>query len=337
LALIEKTKSQGQTRSLHLFEKAGCVLRKEERMIIDFECDSPTEEVKKETIALLKSGGGFVHRGYFTQFGHAWAERLNMTMEELEETVRAKGYIEVAVMVAENYLGKTMTHQAFIRMLDDAGVTKAVIGTTGMWASVEDTAAIAGEYPDRLIPFFRSSPHEGMANVKRFEQAVKEKGFKGLPSNHKKYYPFYAKCVELDVPARITTSLHLYTDRPMDLCRPSNLDEIACDFPELTIVAGLGGWPWIAELVAVARRHRNICIDLSCQRPRTVRRPGSGYEELIESGNRGLQDQIIFASGWGTQGVSLKTIIEETKDLTRNETIYRKWMYDNAARVLKLT
>jgi len=314
-------------------------------MIIDFECDSPTEEVKKETIALLKSGGGFVHRGYFSQFGHRWAEMLKMTMEELDEAIRVKGTIEVAVMVAEKYLETTMTHQEFIKMLDDAEVTHACIGTTGMWASVEDTAAIAREYPGRLIPFFRSSPHDGMANVKRFEQTVKELGFKGLvvsafrenlPSNHKKYYPFYAKCVELEVPARITTSLHLYTDRPLDLCRPAYLDEIACDFPELIIVAGLGGWPWIAELVAVARRHRNICIDLSCQRPRNVKSQGSGYDELIESGNRGLQDQIIFASGWGTQGLPLKTIIEETKDLTKNETIYCKWMYDNAARVLKL-
>ena len=48
-------------------------------MIIDFECDSPTEEVKKETIALLKSGGGFVHRGYFAQFGRHWAEMLDLT------------------------------------------------------------------------------------------------------------------------------------------------------------------------------------------------------------------------------------------------------------------
>jgi len=52
--------------------------------------------------------------------------------------------------------------------------------------------------------------------------------------------------------------------------------------------------------------------------------------------NRSLQDQIIFASGWGTQGLPLKQIVEETKDLTNSETIYRKWMYENAARVLKL-
>jgi hypothetical protein len=313
--------------------------------IIDFECDSPTEEVKKATLDLLRSGGGFVHRGYFAQFGHQWAAMLGMTPQEFKDAQKSLGYIELALRVAEKYLAKTMTHAEFIRMLDEAAVTYAVIGTTGMWASVEDTAAIAAEYPNRLIPFFRSSPHEGMTNVRDFERAVKDMGFRGLvvsgfrenlPSNHKRYYPFYAKCVELDVPARITTALHLYTDRPLDLCRPSHLDEIACDFPELTIVAGLGGWPWIAELVAVARRHRNVCIDLSCQRPRNVKRPGSGYEELIEAGNRSLQDQIIFASGWGTQGLPLKQIIEETKDLTVGENIYRKWMYENSARVLKL-
>jgi hypothetical protein len=163
-------------------------------MIIDFECDSPTEEVKRETIALLKSGGGFVHRGYFAQFGHRWAEMLNLTFEELEEIVRKKGTIEAAVMVAEKYLEKTMTHQEFIKMLDEAGVTQACIGTTGMWASVEDTAAMAREFPGRLLPFFRSSPHEGMPNVQRFEQTVKEKWFQGsekiFPQIIKNIIPF---------------------------------------------------------------------------------------------------------------------------------------------------
>ncbi|MBU4318748.1 MAG: amidohydrolase family protein [Proteobacteria bacterium] len=312
-------------------------------MIIDFECDSPTLEVKKATIELLKSGGGFVHRGYFSQFGHQWAAMLGMTKEAFDEAQKTMGLIELALLVAEKYLGKTMTGEEFIAMLDDAGISKACIGTTGMWASLEDRAAFAAKYKDRLIPFFRSSPHEGMADVRKFEQAVRDMDFKGLvvsgfrenlPSNHKKYYPFYAKCVELGVPARITTSLHLYTDRPMDLCRPACIDEIACDFPELDIVAGLGGWPWIPELIAVARRHKNVCIDLSCVRPKNLLSPASGYAELIEHFNRGLQDQMIFASGWGTQGLPVKQIIGETEQLARSETIRRKWMYENAARIL---
>jgi hypothetical protein len=314
-------------------------------MIIDFECDSPTKEVKKATLELLKSGGGFVHRGYFSQFGNQWAAMLGMTKEEFDSLGKTSGLIELALLVAEKYLEKIMTHEEFIAMLDDAGISKACIGTTGMWASTEDTAAFAAEYKDRLVPFYRSNPHEGMADLRKFEQTIREMGFKGLvvsgfrenlPPNHKKYYPFYAKCVELGVPARITTSLHLYTDRPMDLCRPATIDEIACDFPELNIVAGLGGWPWIPELIATARRHKNIFIDLSCVRPRHLGSPSSGYAELIEHLNRGLQDQMIFASGWGTQGLPVSQIIAETEALARTESIRHKWMYGNAARVLKL-
>jgi predicted TIM-barrel fold metal-dependent hydrolase len=314
-------------------------------MIIDFECDSPTEAVKKETLKLLESGGGFVHRGYFNFFGDKFAAVLGMSQEEFEVAQKEVGLQELAIRVCKSYLAVTMTHEQFIQLMDDAGVTHACIGTTGMWASVEDTRALADKYKGRLSPFFRSSPHRGMDSVREFEQAVREWGFKGLvvsgfrenlPTNHKKYYPFYAKCVELDVPARITTVLHLYTDRPMDLCRPSHLDEIACDFPELTIVAGLGGWPWVPELTAVASRHKNVYIDLSCQRPLDIQRKGSGFEMLLAHGNHRLQDQMIFASGWGTQGLPLKQIIEETEALTKNETVKRKWMYENAARVLKL-
>jgi len=312
-------------------------------MVIDFECDSPTAEVKKETIALLRSGGGFVHRGYFSAFGQAWARMLGMTFQEFEEETKKIGYIEMAVRVAEKNFETLMTNAEFIEMMDDAGVTHACIGTTGQWSSLKDRAALANEYKGRLSAFYRSDPHLGMDDVREFERTVKEMDFKGLvvsgfranlPSNHKKYYPFYGKCVELGVPARITTALHLYTDRPMDLCRPNQLDEIACDFPDLIIVAGLGGWPWVQELVAVARRHRNVFIDTSCQRPKHMATQGSGFDPLIAYGNRGLQDQIIFASGWGTQGLPLKQIISETEDLCRNDTIRRKWMYENAARVL---
>ena len=314
-------------------------------MIIDFECDSPTAAVRDETEKLLRSGSGFTHRGYFKLFGKLWARQLDMSDEEFETTVREQGRIEVALMVLAKMTEEPMTDEQFIAMMDDAGVEIGCIGTTGMWSSVDDRAAIAAKYPGRLMPFYRTSPHEGMDDVREFERRVRDFGFKGLvvsgfrdnlPSNHKKYYPFYAKCVELDVPVRITTSLHLYTDRPIDLSRPAYLDEIACDFPELTIVAGLGGWPWVDELVAVARRHPSLFIDISCVRPSNMPRPGSGYEALLADGNRGLQDQVIFASGWTTQGKPLQQLITEAEALPASDTIRRKWMYENALRALGL-
>ena len=111
-------------------------------MVIDFECDSPTAEVKKETIALLRSGGGFVHRGYFSAFGQAWARMLGMTFQEFKEETKKIGYIEMAVRVAEKNFETLMTNAEFIEMMDDAGVTHACIGTTGQWSSVKDLSLI---------------------------------------------------------------------------------------------------------------------------------------------------------------------------------------------------
>ena len=74
-----------------------------------------------------------------------------------------------------------------------------------------------------------------------------------------------------------------------------------------------------------------MIIDFECDSPTAE---GSGFEPLIAYGNRSLQDQMIFASGWGTQGLSLKQIVREAEDLCRNDTIRKKWMYENAARVL---
>ena len=48
---------------------------------------------------------------------------------------------------------------------------------------------------------------------------------------------------ELDIPVRIYTNMNYATDRPYDLGHPHHLDQIAMDFPELRIVAGLSGWP----------------------------------------------------------------------------------------------
>ena len=130
-------------------------------MIIDFECDMPTAAVKKETEALLKSGGGFVHRGYFKLFGKAWAAMMGMGLEEFNELVQQKGYIEAALMILEKTIEKPLTDEEYIQMMDDAGVTVGCIGTNGMWSSVEDRAAIAQKYPDRLMPFIEVAPTKG--------------------------------------------------------------------------------------------------------------------------------------------------------------------------------
>jgi len=313
-------------------------------MIIDIECDIPTREVYEADIRSYDDMEDHGLGNYINIFGPKWASDVGMSPDEFEEAKQKLGPAKLRKMIEESAMKDALTEEEFIQMLDDADVTHACIGT-GRSASMEHTARLAEKYKHKLIPWCRIDPRQGMDGVKELEYGVKELGIKGLEvstfrdilyANDKQYYPLYAKCVELNIPARIYTTMNYASDRAMDLGRPIFLDEVARNFPELTIIAGLGGWPWVPELVGLARRHPNVYIDFAAHRPKYLAKPGSGFEMLLQFGNTLLQDKILFASSWMTLGLPLKQIIEEVLALPLKEEVKKKWMYENAARILKI-
>ena len=83
------------------------------------------------------------------------------------------------------------------------------------------------------------------------------------PPTDRRYYPLYAACVDLGIPF-CTQVGHTGPLMPSETGRPiPYIDQIAIDFPELTIVCGHIGYPWTAEMVAVADKHPNVFIDTS--------------------------------------------------------------------------
>jgi hypothetical protein len=314
--------------------------------VIDLECDIPTREVYEEELRSFENEekGAQGLANYIHIFGPKWAAEAGMTPEEFEEAKATLTPLEVRKTIIRKNIEKAMTEEAFIKMLDEAGVAYACIGT-GRHASIEHTAALAARHQPRLIPWARISPRTGVSGVRELERVVKEWGIRGLEvstfreqlyPNDKKYYPLYTKCVELGIPARIYCTMNYASDRAMDFGRPIFLDEVARDFPELTIIAALGGWPWVPELVGLARRHSNLYIDLAAHRPKNIAKPGSGFEMLLQFGNNLLQDRILFASSWITLGMSMNQIIRETLELPLKDSVKPKWMYENAARILNL-
>ncbi len=78
--------------------------------------------------------------------------------------------------------------------------------------SAEDVAGIVRQAPDRLFGYYGINPYKRMKGVRELETAVREMGFRGahllvygfnMDINHRDLYPYYAKCVELDVPVVI--------------------------------------------------------------------------------------------------------------------------------------
>jgi predicted TIM-barrel fold metal-dependent hydrolase len=226
----------------------------------------------------------------------------------------------------------------FVEQLDKAGIARAVpFGTSN-----DEVAALRREYPERFIGLARISAFTGMAGVRELERRVREQGFKalgvsalvdGIPASDRRFYPLYTKAAELGIPVRIYSSMNYANDRPYDLGHPRHLDQIAIDFPELTLIGGLGGWPWVNEMVALVRRHPRLHMDTSAHRAKYLGQKGSGWEMLMQFGNTLIQDKVLVGLSAGLVGQPHETLIQEYLELPLKDTVKEKWLYTNAARV----
>jgi predicted TIM-barrel fold metal-dependent hydrolase len=202
-------------------------------------------------------------------------------------------------------------HEEMLRRMDEAGIEKSFliapkIGREGLPAAYHVPYQIVVDavekYPDRFYGLAGIDPFEGMSGVRALEQAINEFGFIGahvyphwfeLAPDHAKYYPFYAKCVELDVPIQMQVgqSLIYSPTRPMrSVGQPITIDTVACDFPELKIIGIHIGIPWHEEMIAMAWKHPNVYIGCDAHAPK------HWPESFIKYINSYGQDKVIFGT-----------------------------------------
>lgn len=207
------------------------------------------------------------------------------TPEGVKQTFEdAKEVADVVQWWGLKFTGKPTPE--FVQDMDDANVDVVLVPSAKMasydtgqliWdVSEEQVMQLAQEAPGRVQGLFGIDPGEGMAGVRRLEEAVKDGPFVGahlhpygfgIPVNHRRLYPFYAKCVELDIPVVMQVG-HSAERMPSAMGRPILVDDIALDFPDLRIVGAHTGWPWVEELVALAWKHRNVYIGTSAHHPK---------------------------------------------------------------------
>jgi predicted TIM-barrel fold metal-dependent hydrolase len=109
---------------------------------------------------------------------------------------------------------------------------------------------------------------------------------------------------------------------------PLALDELAANFPKLTIIAAHPGWPWIDEMTAVALHKGNVYWELSGWAPRY-------FPESLKKDIRGrLRDKVMFGSDYPS--ISYERIFREWEELGYTEEVSEGLFYKNAERVLGL-
>ncbi|MFX0021764.1 MAG: amidohydrolase family protein [Candidatus Hermodarchaeota archaeon] len=316
--------------------------------IIDSLCYVPTEEV---FVDLLVSLPPQMARYLKDIFGPRVAPLLGITPEELYEMKSTLSTSELRKAI-EPFLPRirklTMPVEKFVEQLDKMGVEKVVIFNldeetpSGIAGLPNDYYAnIVKQFPEKFIGFAGIDPLKKKKALKEIKRSY-DLGLRGIavrpfmfqiPPSHKKMYPIYSACVDLNIPIWFHISIN-YSTNTMEVERPIYLDIVAQDFPDLKIIAGHGGWPWVNEMVAVAWRNPNVFIDIASYLPKYIGMKGTGWESLIHYGNSILQDRVLFGSTWLFMGMSIKQLADEVMKLPLKEEVKEKWVYRNAARLL---
>ena len=255
----------------------------------------------------------------------------------------------VCKMNAENDLMAGLSLEEIIEKMEEAGIDKAFriaaragrVGLPGCYHMPYSVVADAcAKYPERFYGLAGIDPFEGMDGVRAFEDAIKNMGFVGahlyphwyeLAPDHAKYYPFYAKCCELNVPIQMQVGQSMvYSQeyRTKSVGQPIALDAVACDFPELKLIGIHVGIPWHDEMISMAWKHENIFIGCDAHRPKYW--PKSFIHYLNSYG----QDKIIFGTDFPV--LEFKKTIDDIDALGLKSEVRKKLLRDNVIRVYGL-
>ncbi|MBE1493400.1 putative TIM-barrel fold metal-dependent hydrolase [Amycolatopsis lexingtonensis] len=200
--------------------------------------------------------------------------------------------------IAEHYRARNMAAVVF--------TVEAPSATGHPALSSEEIADAAAEHADVLIPFGSVDPHAGKAAVTRVRRLAGEhgvRGFKFHPSlqafepNDVRFYPLYEAIQELGVPALVHTGqTGIGAGLPgghgikLRYSNPMLLDDVAADFPGLTIILAHPSVPWQDEAISVATHKANVYIDLSGWSPKYF------PPQLVRAANSLLKRKVLFGS-----------------------------------------
>ena len=114
----------------------------------------------------------------------------------------------------------------------------------------------------------------------------------------------------------------------MDYADPRHVDQVARDFPELTLIMSHGGYPFVNEAVYACMRNANVYMDFS----EYERSPMA--DVFVQGMRTCIQDKVVFASAHPF--IELKDALVTYEEFDLPEAVRRKVMYENARRILGL-
>lgn len=196
----------------------------------------------------------------------------------------------------------------------------------------------AAAEPARLIPFGSVNPRFSK-DVGDYVQRLIDAGIRALKV-HPPHQLFranayldslpslaqlYERAQAAKIPVTIHTGTSVFPGARSRLGDPMDADDVAVDFPKLTILLAHGGRPlWMDAAFFLVRRHPNVYLELS----------GIPPSKLLEYFPRlnEIAGKTVWGTDWPSPGVmSMRRNVDEFAALPLDDASKRRILYDTAA------
>jgi hypothetical protein len=228
-----------------------------------------------------------------------WARQMYEDMAP-DVTARLKQFDDPAVLRRE--LAGQGVHEAVV-LAEAAPLTSGLVYNETICAYAAAGNALAadeGTTGPWLHPFLSFNPYTDVDMVGQLDELMSRwrvAGIKLTPPYQHYYpadacmYPLYGRCQELGLPILFHTGLSTFRGTRLKYADPLLLDDVAVDFPRLTIVlAHSGRGVWYEQAALLARLHEHVYLELAGLPPKNL---PAYFPDLPR-----LAGKMVFGSDW---------------------------------------
>jgi len=237
--------------------------------------------------------------------------------------------------------------KAFLALLDEAGVERACLinyvapEVMGYTDRVNDyVVEYAKADRERLLPFGSVHPRFTPDPERAIRRLIREDRVAGIKIHppHQLFEPnayvdgsmpalriLYEEAADARIPVMVHTGTSVFPGARSKFGNPLAVDDVAVDFPDLTIILAHGGRPfWCEEAFFVIRRHRNVYFDVASIPPKRLLHYFPRLEEIA--------DKTLFGSDWPGPGVpGIAANLKAIRSLRISAAAKRRILVENAA------
>lgn len=165
-------------------------------------------------------------------------------------------------------------HSSVPQIMEQYGIDMSVLLPVGSEA-LGRIPQMVKESPEKYIPFFWIDVGDIERSIEALQAAVQDWGCKGVKfqvllqhcyPNERRLYPVYEKCSELGLVVLFHSGAVAFTQEfgiphITKYAHPLHADEVAFDFPEMSIILAHMGGNYFYEALIMAEKHSNIFLD----------------------------------------------------------------------------